>query len=151
MSFEQYQNQVIHGTCEVVLPKLPEGFVDAVFVDPPYHIGVDYGDGAKADKLTPGQYLTTIETMIRQSVKRLTERGSIWVLSPERWADEIGTVLKDVLLRRNRIIWRETFGQYGESRFPGGHRHLFWHVTRHADLAIQYGGYSSSLAADDGW
>ncbi len=36
--------------------------------------------------------------------------------------------MSDVLPRRNRIIWRETFGQYHESRFPGGHRHLFWHV-----------------------
>ena len=37
-------------------------------------------------------------------------------------------MLTTMLPRRNRIIWRETFGQYNESRFPSGHRHLFWHV-----------------------
>ena len=37
-------------------------------------------------------------------------------------------MLSRLLRRRNRIIWRETFGQYRESRFPSGHRHLFWHV-----------------------
>ena len=39
-----------------------------------------------------------------------------------------GRMLTTMLPRRNRIIWRETFGQYTESRFPSGHRHLFWHV-----------------------
>jgi DNA modification methylase len=58
----------------------------------------------------------------------LTENGSLWVLAPERWADPIGTMLSESLPRRNRIIWRETFGQYHEHRFPSGHRHLFWHV-----------------------
>ena len=128
MPKESYCNQVIQGPCEEVLPALPEKFVDAVFVDPPYNIGVDYGDGAKSDQLPTDQYLDMIAHMIHESVKRLTERGSLWVLSPERWADEIGLMLREELPRRNRIIWRETFGQYGESRFPSGHRHLFWHV-----------------------
>ncbi len=128
MRNHSYDDKVIHGDCIEVLPALPERFVNAAFLDAPYNMGVDYGDGAKADKLPADEYLTMIETIIRESVKRLTERGSIWVLSPEKWADDIGAILSDVLPRRNRIIWRETFGQYGESRFPSGHRHLFWHV-----------------------
>lgn len=128
MSIESYHDQIIHGDCLKVLPKLPAGFVDAAFLDPPYNLGFDYGDGPKADKLPTNEYLNKIEVVIRESVKRLTERGSIWVLSPEKWADDYGAILSDVLPRRNRIIWRETFGQYGENRFPSGHRHLFWHV-----------------------
>ena len=65
---------------------------------------------------------------IQECVDRLTYTGSIWFLSPERWADEVGLMLKGLLPRRNRIIWRETFGQYRETVFPSGHRHLFWHV-----------------------
>ncbi|MCH6587952.1 MAG: hypothetical protein IH805_06530, partial [Proteobacteria bacterium] len=62
------------------------------------------------------------------SVERLTPTGSIWFLIPERWADQIGSMLSELLPRRNRVIWRETFGQYREDRFPPGHRHLLWHV-----------------------
>lgn len=104
------------------------------FMDPPYNIGVDYGDGPDADRLPPEAYLAWIEAVIRESIKRLTERGNIWVLINEQWADEFGLILKELLPRRNRIIWRETFGQYGESKFPSGHRHLFWHVkdVRHS-------------------
>ena len=37
-------------------------------------------------------------------------------------------MLARLLPRRNRIIWRETFGQYREDRFPPGHRPSFWHA-----------------------
>lgn len=99
------------------------------FIDPPYNIGIDYGSGRKADLLPPEQYLGMIQRVVQQLVAKLTKRGSLWVLIPEIWADQIGTILCDELPRRNRIIWRETFGQYGETRFPNGHRHLFWHVA----------------------
>ncbi len=103
------------------------------FIDPPYNVGVNYGDGAKADRLSPEQYLQMIEGVVRQLVSKLTSKGSLWVLSPEKWADEIGSILRSHLPRRNRIIWRETFGQYGETKFPSGHRHLFWHVMDHKE------------------
>jgi site-specific DNA-methyltransferase (adenine-specific) len=122
------QSRVIKGSCFDVLPSLPKGQVQAVFVDPPYNIGFDYGSGSKADTLPPEQYLERMKTLARECVDRLTDTGSIWFLSPERWADEIGLMLKGLLPRRNRIIWRETFGQYRETVFPSGHRHLFWHV-----------------------
>jgi site-specific DNA-methyltransferase (adenine-specific) len=99
-----------------------------VFVDPPYNIGFDYGSGSKADSLPPEEYLLRMTTLARECIARLSDTGSIWFLVPERWADEIGSMLKKLLPRRNRIIWRETFGQYRETVFPSGHRHLFWHV-----------------------
>jgi len=122
-------NQVICGDCHDVLKALPdERFVQTVFVDPPYNIGVDYGSGRQADLLPAETYLASIESIIRESVRRLTSTGSVWFLCPEQWADPVGTILTRFLPRRNRIIWRETFGQYHERRFPSGHRHLFWHV-----------------------
>lgn len=92
----------------------------------PHHFGLDYGSGTKEDSLEPDEYLAGIRSLIRESVRRLADTGSLWLLSPECWADQIGTLLSESLPRRNRIIWRETFGQYTEKRFPSGHRHLFW-------------------------
>jgi len=119
---------VLHGDCQKVLPTLPERFVQTAFLDPPYNLGFDYGEGAAADRLPTEEYLAGLAEIIRESIKRLTERGSIWVLSPEKWADDVGQMLSDLLPRRNRVIWRERFGQYTDNRFPSGHRHLFWHV-----------------------
>ncbi len=123
------QDQVILGDCYEVLPRVPKRSVSLVFVDPPYNIGIDYGSGAQADLLPAAEYLERMEQLIRLSVDCLTSTGSIWFLCPEKWADQIGTMLSGLLPRRNRIIWRETFGQYRESCYPSGHRHLFWHVV----------------------
>jgi site-specific DNA-methyltransferase (adenine-specific) len=122
------ESQVFHGNCHLVLPKLPSSFVKTVFLDPPYNIGVDYGSGKEADLLPEEEYLSGLASVVKESVRTLTESGSLWFLIPERWADQVGSMLSSHLPRRNRIIWRETFGQYQEYRFPSGHRHLFWHV-----------------------
>ena len=122
------ESQVLGGNCYDVLPTLPQGKVQTVFIDPPYNIGVDYGNGSQADKLSPEEYLARMRILATECVARLTPTGSLWFLCPQQWADPIGSMLSELLPRRNRIIWRETFGQYLESRFPSGHRHLFWHV-----------------------
>jgi site-specific DNA-methyltransferase (adenine-specific) len=127
------QSQVICGDCYEILPKIPSGVVSLVFVDPPYNIGIDYGPGKSADRLPPEEYLYRMETLIRHSLRCLTNTGCLWFLCPECWADDIGGILSATLPRRNRIIWRETFGQYRETSFPSGHRHLFYHVK---DLSL---------------
>jgi len=122
------ESQVLAGNCFEVLPTLQKEKFQTVFLDPPYNIGVDYGNGSIADKLPAEQYLAQMNELAKLCVEQLTPTGSIWFLIPERWADQIGSMLSALLPRRNRVIWRETFGQYREDRFPPGHRHLFWHV-----------------------
>ena len=124
----EFQSEVLHGDCFTVLPTIAAGSVDCLFIDPPYNIGVDYGSGSRADCLTPQEYLYQMEELARHAVERLTPTGSLWFLCPERWADDIGIMLSGLLPHRNRIIWRETFGQYRDTSFPSGHRHLFYHV-----------------------
>ncbi len=121
------------GDCFEILPTLPVACAQMVFIDPPYNIGVDYGKGKAADSLPADRYLARIESLIDECIRLLTPTGSLWFLCPERWADQFGVILSDRLPRRNRIIWRETFGQYRETCFPSGHRHLFWHVMNQRD------------------
>jgi site-specific DNA-methyltransferase (adenine-specific) len=128
LSNDSLDDGVAHGNCAEVLPTLPPSCVQTVFVDPPYNIGIDYGNGKKADQLDPLVYLTQMEAVAYECCRVLNETESMWFLSPERWADDFGRMLRELLPRRNRVIWRETFGQYHEHRFPSGHRHLFWHV-----------------------
>ncbi len=122
------ESQIICGDCFEVLPTLPKFRFDMAFVDPPYNLSFDYGDGSKADRLPTDVYLGRMKQLIADCCRLLSPNGSLWFLVPERWADPIGTTLSKFLTRRNRIIWREEFGQYREDRFPSGHRHLFWHV-----------------------
>lgn len=128
LSCQELLPQVLHGDCFDLLPTIPVGSVDCVFLDPVYNFSIDYGSGSQADNLPAEKYLCQMKRLAELSVERLTPTGSLWFLCPERWADQIGTILSELLPRRNRIIWRETFGQYRETSFPSGHRHLFYHV-----------------------
>ncbi len=121
-------NSVYCEDCFTFLPSVRAGSVQTVFIDPPYNIGFNYGNGRADDLLPAESYLRRVDLLIRHCERTLTPTGSLWFLSPERWADEIGALLSGQMPRRNRIIWRETFNQYRRDRFPNGHRHLFWHV-----------------------
>ena len=122
-------SQLLHGDCYELLPTFSQNCIQTVFIDPPYNIGVNYGDGAQHDRLPADEYLRRMECLARACVRLLKPTGGLWFLCPEYLADPIGTMLSTLLPRRNRIIWRETFGQYRQDRFPSGHRHLFWHVV----------------------
>lgn len=42
--------KIIHGDCLQVLPTLTAGSVDAVVTDPPYNVGIEYGDGTNDNR-----------------------------------------------------------------------------------------------------
>ena len=44
---------IYHGDCREILPNLPK--VDLVLTDPPYNVGIDYGDNVN-DSLTVEEY-----------------------------------------------------------------------------------------------
>jgi site-specific DNA-methyltransferase (adenine-specific) len=121
-------SNVMEGDCLEVLPRLPAGFAQLIFADPPYNLGIDYGAGHKADRRSDSEYLAWCEAWLTECRRMLLPSGSLWVLVPERWADQIGLMLSKLLPRINRIIWREQFGQYRQDRFASGHRHLFYHA-----------------------
>ena len=50
-------NIVTAGDCIELLGTLPAGSVNLVIADPPYNIGIDYGDGRRADRLHDADYI----------------------------------------------------------------------------------------------
>lgn len=117
--------------CADVLDALAEiepGSVQLVFADPPYNIGVDYGKGRSADDLPEAEYLAWCHDWMKAVPEVLAPGGSLWVLICERWSDDYGKMLSEIMPRRNRIIWHETFAQYASHNFTSEHRHLFYHV-----------------------
>lgn len=118
---------IYHGDCLEVMRTIKQD-VHLVFADPPYNIGIDYGTGKKLDSLDEDRFVAWCEHWITEALWITGSMGQLWVLINERWADCVGLALSAHIPRVNRIIWRETFGQYHENFFPSGHRHLFWHA-----------------------
>jgi site-specific DNA-methyltransferase (adenine-specific) len=121
--------RIIHGDCLSVLPKVRNA--DLIIADPPYNIGVDYGNGAKADQLSPERYLQWAADWIALCRESLARDGSLWVLIGDEYAAEYGVTLKGLgFTIRAWIKWYETFGvcNSAKTNFSRTSRHLFYCV-----------------------
>src|SRR5262249_19942777 len=83
------------GDCLDVFKRVPTGSVRLVFSDPPYNIGLDYGNGHN-DKRSPEEYLSWCRKWMEAAARVLTPDGSIWVLSEPRWGGRFQCMLEDV-------------------------------------------------------
>jgi site-specific DNA-methyltransferase (adenine-specific) len=122
--------RIIHGDCRATLG-LPRGEARLVFADPPYNVGMDYGDGKKADRLSDDAYLDSCATWMAFAYHRLAPDGSFWVLIGDEYAAEFKLLLGEALFTvRAWVKWHETFGVYSaaQNNFGRCSRHLFYCV-----------------------
>lgn len=118
---------VIHGDCVKELAKISKARL--VFADPPYNIGIDYGQGKEADKRPDSEFLRWTKSWIRAAIECLTADGSLWILINDEWAAEIAVIVKELgMHRRAWIKWYETFGVNCSANFNRTSRHLFYFV-----------------------
>lgn len=122
--------EIRNADCITELPKIATASIRLIFADPPYNIGIDYGNGKKADALQPDDYLNWCWEWIRLSVSTLAGNGSMWVMINDEYADEIGVMLRNAgLHRRAWIKWYETFGVNCSNNFNRCSRHIFYCVV----------------------
>jgi len=139
-----------------------------IFTDPPYNIGIDYGDGEKADLLTPQAYMKWVRQWFSLCWDCLTDDGSLWVMIGDEYAAEYAVELKATgYTVRSWIKWYETFGVNCSNKFNRTSRHIFYAVkdpaafvfnpeavTRPSDRQTKYGDSRASAGGkiwDDVW
>lgn len=108
-----------------------------IFTDPPYNIGIDYGNGSKADQLKPDEYMAWVNGWITRAIDCLTPDGSLWVMIGDEYAAEYGVLLKSKgLTIRSWIKWYETFGVNCANKFNRTSRHIFYCVRDPNDFVF---------------
>jgi site-specific DNA-methyltransferase (adenine-specific) len=160
--------EIIQGRCIETLAIRKLGCVDLIFADPPYNIGIDYGDGEQCDRLPDHAFLAWCGEWIDLCVKALSPSGSFWLLINDEYADLLGCQLRLAgLHRRSWIKWYETFGVNCANNFNRCSRHLFYcvknprrftfnaeAVNRLSDRQTKYGDKRADPAGkiwDDVW
>jgi len=135
-----------------------------IFTDPPYNIGIDYGDGEDADRLTDAAYMKWVRKWFALCWDCLTEDGSLWVMIGDEYAAEYAVELKSTgFTLRSWIKWYETFGVNCSNKFNRTSRHIFYAVkdparfffnpepvTRPSDRQTKYGD-SRAVAGGKLW
>jgi site-specific DNA-methyltransferase (adenine-specific) len=123
------EGEVITGDCVEELARVPDGAARLVFADPPYNVGVDYGDGEAADLLPGDEYMVWAASWLSECKRVLTDDGSLWVLISDEFAAEYGVTLKRLgFTIRNWLVWYESFGVNCANKFNRTKRHLFYCV-----------------------
>ncbi|HPU62387.1 MAG TPA: DNA methyltransferase, partial [Bacillota bacterium] len=160
--------KIIHGDCIEELRKIEDSSARLIFADPPYNIGIDYGDGEQADRLDDEEYLDWCRQWIGACVSKLTPDGSFWLMICDEYADHFGIMLRQAgLYRRSWIKWYETFGVNCQNKFNRCSRHIFYcvkdpkrfvfnpdPVSRQSDRQAKYGDARANPAGklwDDVW
>ena len=69
--------------CFKFLPSVADRSEQTVFVDPPYNIGFNYGNGGAEDRLPAESYLARMDLLIRHCERTLSPTGSLWFLCPD--------------------------------------------------------------------
>ena len=139
-----------------------------IFTDPPYNIGIDYGDGEKADLLSPQAYMKWVRKWLGLCWDCLADDGSLWVMIGDEYAAEYCTEIKATgFTVRSWIKWYETFGVNCSNKFNRTSRHIFYAVkddksfvfnpepvTRPSDRQTKYGDSRAAAGGklwDDVW
>jgi len=101
-----------------------------VFADPPYNIGIDYGEGVAKDSLSDVDYMDWVDQWIQKAANCLTDDGSLWAIISDEYAAEYCIALKGLGLHvRAWIKWYETFGVNRPNNFNRTSRHIFYCVA----------------------
>jgi DNA modification methylase len=99
-----------------------------IFADPPYNVGIDYGEGERADRLPAAAYVAWVETWVGLCRQVLADDGAFWLLIADEFVSECDVVGKRYFTRRSWVIWHETFGANCTNKFNRTHRHLLHFV-----------------------
>jgi site-specific DNA-methyltransferase (adenine-specific) len=120
--------RIVEGDCCAEMDRMDAGSVRLVVCDPPYNLGVKYGEHC-GDDMTPAAYLDWSRRWIGAAARLLTADGSLWLLNTPHWSARLLIIAEGLGLHlRQWITWYETFGENQARMFNLCSRALLWLV-----------------------
>ncbi len=103
-------NKTIFGSIEDVAKRLPENFVDLLFIDPPYNLDKDFGNNKFKSK-SDEEYEKVFEKWFLNIRHTLKNTASVYVCCDWQSSQPIYSVLRKYLKIQNRITWEREKGR----------------------------------------
>ncbi|NJR65222.1 MAG: site-specific DNA-methyltransferase [Leptolyngbyaceae cyanobacterium CRU_2_3] len=107
---EHLQNRTIYQDLLEVLDKLPSGFVDLLFIDPPYNLTKSFGSETFRERSLQA-YQAWLESWLSQLLKILKPTASVYICGDWRSSAAIQLAVEPYLIVRNCITWEREKGR----------------------------------------
>ena len=127
MSFSRLENGVVMGDAFTLMPKLPQGFVDLLIVDPPYNLTKQYGS-SRFLRTGADQYAEFTRRWIEAVKHTLKPNATIYVCCDWRSSMVIGQMLQEYFTLRNRITWQREKGRGAAANYKNSMEDI-WFAT----------------------
>jgi site-specific DNA-methyltransferase (adenine-specific) len=118
---------IIHGRYEDWLPRLPEAFVDLLFLDPPYNMNKSF-NGWKFSRQSESEYTTWLNEMLEALKPCLKADATIYICGDWRSSHSIFEAASQHFVVRNRITWEREKGRGSKSNWKNSSEDI-WFCT----------------------
>src|SRR5215217_3869334 len=122
---------LIEGENADVLPRLPDGAFDLVYIDPPFNTGDRQRRGPLAFEDTFDDYLAFLAPRLAHARRLLAGHGTLYVHLDYREAHYVKVLLDGIFGREcflNEVIWAYDYGGRGKRRWPAKHDTILVYV-----------------------
>ncbi len=113
ISVEQLANRTICQELEQVLSWLPTGFVDLLFIDPPYNLSKVFGQ-ERSRQRSPLDYEQWVDAWFSRLIPLLKPQASVYLCGDWQTSLSLYQVASRYLKIRNRITWEREKGRAAE-------------------------------------
>ncbi|HHX95303.1 MAG TPA: site-specific DNA-methyltransferase [Clostridia bacterium] len=110
VGIEDIVNRTIHQDMQEAVSFLPSGFVDLLFLDPPYNLDKSFNTNGFS-KMDTEDYGLWMETWFRPLLRLLKKTASVYICGDWRSCAPIFDVASRYLVVQNRITWEREKGR----------------------------------------
>jgi site-specific DNA-methyltransferase (adenine-specific) len=127
VAVETILNKTICQDLLAMLDYLPAGFVDLLFVDPPYNLSKCF-NGRNFSQMSLDEYETWLESWLTGLVRTLKPTASVYICGDWQSSAAIHRLAQRRLVVRNRITWEREKGRGAKSNWKSASEDI-WFCT----------------------
>jgi len=131
-TYSTYHQRGAEGTLYLAdaidfLKKIRKSTAGVVFLDPPFNIGKDYGNGKTEDRRPHKHYISWLEEVIGESVRILKPGGALYLYHLPSFATQLTGLLNELLQFRHwiAVCMKNTFVR-GRRLYPAHYALLYY-------------------------
>ena len=121
-------NKIIQQDVFKIIEYLPEGFVNLLFIDPPYNLTKTFNSN-KFNKRSIEDYTQWLDEFIVKIKKVLKPNASIYVCGDWLSSTSIHLVLNKYFIVRNRITWEREKGRGAKNNWKNSSEDIWFATT----------------------